>query len=152
MKTFVGKILNIVGFIGIAIVSIFVLVSLILNFVEGVLFVGNLKDFLLNPTAIYYLIPLVLFSIGFIYKILLVIYNTFCLIKNKRGSNMFFFTLILLIFIILEIVIDVYLRYNVQGIEQPGIEISFLYWCGGINIFFSLISLFGNVLNFKGTN
>lgn len=148
MKNFVGKMLNLIGTIGLILINCFVYVFEVLTFVIGKTIMGDFSDLKLNFGESYYLLPIILWSIYLVFLIAFIIVNLRCLIKNQSPKFVFFATILFLIYYTITYVLTIEQRY-IQGIDNPGLDLVFTYWCGGINFASILLILIGNGLKIR---
>ena len=148
MKNFVGKMLNLTGTIILILINCFVYVFEILTFVMGKTIMGDFSDLKMNFRETYYLLPIILWSIYLVFLIAFIIVNLRCLIKNQSSRFAFFASLLFLIYYVIIFLLTIEQRY-IQGIENPGLDLVFAYWCGGINLVSIILILVGNGLKIR---
>ncbi len=148
MKNFVGKMLNLIGMVGLILINCFICVFYILTFVMGKTILGDFSDLKVNPSQSYYLLPMIFFGIYFVFLVSFVIGDLKSLVKNQAGKIAFLLSILFCICSIGMMIIIVQQRY-IQGIDNPGINLNFVYWCGGIDLFFTVLIMIGNALKIR---
>ncbi len=148
MKNFVGKMLNLIGTIGLILINCFVYVFEILTIIMGKTIMGDFSDLKVNFKETYYLLPIILWSIYLVLLIVFVIVNLRCLIKNVSPKFVFFATILFLLYYTTIYFLTIEQRY-IQGIENPGLNLVFMYWCGGISFGSIILILIGNGLKIR---
>ncbi len=148
MKNFVGKMLNLIGMVGLILINCFICVFYILTFVMGKTILGDFSDLKVNPSQSYYLLPMIFFGIYFVFLVSFVIGDLKSLVKNQAGKIAFLLSILFCICSIGMMIIIVQQRY-IQGIDNPGINLNFVYWCGGIDLFFTILIMIGNALKIR---
>lgn len=148
MKNFVGKMLNLIGTIVLILINCFVYVFEILTIIMGKTIMGDFSGLKTNFKETYYLLPIILWSIYFVLLIAFIIVNLRCLIKNLSPKFAFFATILFLLYYTTIYFITIEQRY-IQGIENPGLNLVFLYWCGGISFGSIILILIGNGLKIR---
>ena len=148
MKNFVGKMLNIVGIVGLVLINCFVCIFFFLTLATGKTILGDFSDLKLNATKSYYLLPIISFCVYIVFLIIFIIIDFRCLVSNQIIKLTFIFSIIFMLYSIMICFVIVQQRY-VQGFENPGVDLMFIYWCGGIAIFFSALIMVGNALKLR---
>lgn len=148
MKNFVGKMLNLIGIVGLILVNSFICVFYILTFVVGKTILGDFSDLKINASQSYYLLPMIFFGIYVVLLIGFIIVDLKSLVKNLAGKISFLLSILFFICSIGMMLVIVQQRY-IQGIENPGINLEFVYWCGGIDLFFTILIIIGNALKIR---
>lgn len=148
MKNFVGKMINLIGTITLILINCFVVVFEILTFLMGETILGDFSDLKLNFTNSYYLLPLILWSIYLVLFIAFTIINLRCLIKNQSAKLALLANILFLICYSAIFLLTIEQRY-IQGLDNPGLNLVFAYWCGGINFVSIILILIGNILKIR---
>jgi glucan phosphoethanolaminetransferase (alkaline phosphatase superfamily) len=148
MKNFIGKMLNLGGIVGLILINSFICIFYILTFAMGETILGDFSDLIINPSQSYYLLPMIFFGIYFILFVGFVIVDLKSLVNNQGGKISFLLSILFCMCSLGMILIIVKQRY-IQGIENPGINLSFVYWCGGIDLFFTFLVMIGNALKIR---
>lgn len=148
MKNFVGKMLNLIGTFGLILINSFVYVFEVLTFIMGKTIMGDFSDIKLNFRESYYLLPIILWGIYLVFLIAFIIVNLRCLIKNQSPKFVFFATILFLLYYTITYILTIEQRY-IQGIDNPGLDLVFTYWCGGINFTSIILILVGNGLKIR---
>ena len=149
MKNFVGKMMNLGGLIGLILISCFSIVTFIMGLFLGKNVLGDYSDFKENVNAIYYIVPLILWFVNIIFLTFFIVFDLKSLIHNHATKVVTFLSIAYLVYFVLFILVTIYLRIVVQGVSAPGLNLDYLYWVGGTNLFLVLIILIGNILNIK---
>ena len=148
MKNFVGKMLNLVGIVGLVLINCFICIFFVLTLATGKTILGDFSDLKLDASKSYYLMPIIIFFIYLGLLIIFIIINLRCLVSNQAMNLTFILSIIFMLCSIAVCLIIVHQRY-VQGLENPGVDLMFVYWCGGITVFFSALIMVGNALKIR---
>lgn len=150
MKQFIGKILNLVGIIGLIGTNMFAVVFFIVGCVMGSTVIGDLSQYVANPWSLYHSLEFVVFFLGFILSIIVIIYLLGCLMHNTAGKFSFFLSLLLLIYELFSLLFFLFVRIKLQGDSMTlGLNLYFISWVGGLLVFSSLSIFIGNLLNIR---
>ena len=150
MKQFIGKILNLVGIIGLIGTNMFAVVFFIVGCVMGSTVIGDLSQYVANPWSLYHSLEFVVFLLGFILSIIVIIYLLGCLMHNTAGKFSFFLSLLLFIYELFGLLFFLFVRIKLQDDSMTfGLNLYFISWVGGLLVFSSLSIFIGNLLNIR---
>ena len=149
MKNFFGKVLNLLGIIGIAAITVFSIVLFSMGFIVEHLDICDFTDMKENTSALYNVVPLIFFILSTLLIIALFIITIYHLINNRNGKIPFIVSLVTLIVLIIGLSLSIVLRMNLCSEENLMLNIKCLSIVEGLKIFFVGMLFMGSVLTFK---
>lgn len=139
MRSFVGKMLNLIGTVGQILLHCFFIVLVVLTFIIKKTILGDFSSSEIDHFSLDIILALIVWLSYVALSGVFYVFNLKALISNNLMKLMFILSLINLVILIVLLVFSIIIKLEINML--------LLYILGAIAIFFSLLILIGNLLN-----
>ncbi|MFA6755349.1 MAG: hypothetical protein WCR97_02415 [Bacilli bacterium] len=149
MKSFLGKILNLIGIIGLFITFCVVAITAIVGFSCSTVYDTKYSNFFENLDNPWYWIALGIFVVDLIARLFTFLYCLSHLISHKSFKSPLWVSVIYMVVILITWIGILIISLNIIGQENGGTSIVFLNTCGSLTVAFDGLLIVGNILNYN---